>query len=133
MAKQSFNISKLSVGACPHTHLAARAFDARVISLALKISQFFHLKGPTVRSLIDICWAISGIRYQRFNNFQVYWYLMGKKSGILVSHYPHQPGRACLGYQTSLIVTNLHCSLQNKAHYTSNDQQINNFIPRGLL
>ena len=48
---------------------------------------------------------------------------MGKKSGILVSHYPHQPGRACLGYQTSLIVPNLHCSLQNKAHYTSNDQK----------
>ena len=54
MALESFNISKLSGGACLHTTLAAHPFDACVISLALKLFQFFHLKGSTV-------WVLSNL------------------------------------------------------------------------
>ena len=39
---------------------------------------------------------ILGIKYHTFYDFEVYWYLGGKISGILVSHYPPPPppGRA---------------------------------------
>ena len=39
--RASFNISKFSKRVCPHTPLAARAFDFRVVSLWLTTSRFF--------------------------------------------------------------------------------------------
>ena len=44
------------------------------------------------RYLVFCSKIILGIKYHTFYNFEVYWYLVGKISGILVSHYPPWPG-----------------------------------------